>query len=609
MKSIIKKFWDLIKNYKHLYLLAGFALITATMFQLLFPWLLRKAIDALTDVNLSNEVLYFCVLLLITASGEALFTFLKGRLAAKASESTIRDLRNRIFSHIMAMPIALHSRMQTGDMIQRATSDIQTLGRFLGNQIPEVARTLCLLTGVSALMFALNVELAIWALLVLPFIFLFSMLFFSKIRNRFEQYDECEAMLSSMIQEYLTGVRVVKAFARESYEQETFNRTNQRMVKEDIELTNLHAIFWPTSDFLCMIQVVLVLLVGGIKTITGEISLGTFVAFNSYVMLLIWPVRQIGRLLGEMGRASVSLHRIKEILDFPVELPEIRKKTRRLRFRKQLAFENVQFGFDDAPLLKNINFAVRAGQTVAILGSTGSGKTTLMQLLARFRDDYKGQITLDGRDIRKSPRELVRSGIGFVMQEPFLFSRSLMANIAFGVDGATMEEIRDAARAADVESFVNQFPEGYETIIGERGVTLSGGQRQRVALARILLKKPSIIILDDTTSALDTKTEAFICNALKKRLSGSTTIIITHRLSTAAGADTIVVLENGEIVQQGSHHQLIQVQGYYRHLHESQWKKQSKLNEEVRHGINKTNRKRVPKTVRFRSLAKNTPVA
>ncbi|MCD4654281.1 ABC transporter ATP-binding protein/permease [bacterium] len=592
MIKLIKEFWRLISGYRKLYFLAGVTLVTATAFQLSFPWLLRIAIDSLTDGTATRKfIIQLALILLGVAAGQSVFTYLKGKLSAAASEGTVCDLRNHLFQHLMRIPFLIHGDFKAGDIIQRATSDIQTLSRFLRVQITEVARTFCLLIGVSILLFTMEPTLALSAIVLLPFIFLFSLLIFSKIRKRFEELDETEAHLSSIVQEYLTGVRVVKAFAREEFESQRFNKANSELVNQDIKMSNLHSMFWPTSDFLCMLQVVIVLYIGGMKALSGDISIGTFVAFNSYVMFLIWPIRHIGRLLGEMGRASVSLKRIKEIMDQPEEdmsagLAGIGKP-----FKGSVYFKHVSFGYDDTPFLRDINFRVKPGKTVAILGSTGSGKTTLMQLLLRFYDDYTGTIYVDGRDITEIPKEELRAQIGVVLQEAFLFSRTIYDNIGFGVDKPERLVVKSAAVTAAVDKFVRDFPKRYKTLVGERGVTLSGGQKQRIALARVLLKKPSILILDDTTSALDTETEAEIWSALRKNLSGCTAFIITHRLSTAAGANKIIVLDHGKIIQQGNHKELLRRPGHYRNLHEQQQARQEALSKESKHG--KTARKKL----------------
>jgi len=578
MINLLKDFWQLISGYRKMYFWAGAALVVATCFQLSFPWILRIAIDSLTENRATQDfIIKLSLILLVIAFCEAFFTYLKGRLSAIASEGTVRDLRNRLFQHLMRMPFLVHGDFKAGDIIQRSSSDVQTLNRFLSAQITEIARTVCLLAGVSILLFSMDLTLAFSAVILLPFIFLFSLLIFQKIRKRFEILDETEAELSSIVQEYLTGVRVVKAFAREEFEYERFERSNRRLVKQDIQMSNLHAMFWPTSDFLCMLQVVIVLLVGGMKANSGDISMGTFVAFNSYVMFLIWPIRHVGRLLGELGRASVSLKRINEIMHQPEEDMNSGKLESSKSFKGSVYFKHVSFGYDEVPFLKDINFRVKPGKTIAILGATGSGKTTLMQLLLRFYDNYTGNIYVDGRDISEIPREELRSQVGVVLQEAFLFSRSIYENIGFGIDKPERLNIKSAAVTAAVDKFVREFPQRYRTLVGERGVTLSGGQKQRIALARVLLKKPSILILDDTTSALDTETEAEIWSALRKHLSGCTAFIITHRLSTAAGANKIIVLDKGKIVQQGNHSELLRRPGHYRQLHEQQRARQATL--------------------------------
>ncbi|MBN1355137.1 ABC transporter ATP-binding protein [bacterium] len=595
MNGILADLCTLMGKYRKTYVLSGVALVAATGFQLVFPWVLRCAIDGLnSDPGWRRRLFIFCLLLCGSASGEALFTYLKGRWASAASAGTIRDLRNHIFRHLMHLPVPVLSDLQTGDVIQRSTSDVQTIERFLSNQVTEVARTLCLLFGVGGLMFVMDARLATYALSVIPPIFLFSLQFFGRIRRRFEHYDEAEAALSTRVQEFLSGVRVVKAFARESYERDKFNNIDTELLNQDLRLTGLHAFFWPVSDMLCMLQVVIVLIAGGLRTISGDISMGVFVAFNSYVMFLVWPVRHVGRLLGEMGRASVSIMRIREILDLPSE-SLVRDVTGITRFKGSIEFRDVGFAYKGFPILKNISFRVEPGQTVAILGATGSGKTTLVQLMTRFFDDYRGLIMLDGRDIREIPKSVLRAQVGMVMQESFLFSRTIFQNIAFGLNDVDEHRVRDAAATAEVDRFVNDLPDGYASIVGERGVTLSGGQKQRVALARVLLNDPSVLILDDTTSALDTETEMRVCEALKRRQSGRTAFIVTHRLSAAASADLIIAMEDGRIVQKGSPMELESQDGYYRRLHTRA--RLACLNKETPHAGAKKRRNRISQTI------------
>ncbi|MBN2055787.1 ABC transporter ATP-binding protein [bacterium] len=583
MFTIIRQFLALMGRQRKTYFLAGAALMVATGFQLAFPWVLKRAVDAISAGSVALSYLaWLSGLLFAAALLEGVFTYLKSRWSALAAEGTVRDLRNRIFRRLMLLPFTSHNDMESGDMIQRATSDIQTIQRFLANQVAEVARTICLLVGVSALLFTLHRTLAMYSLTMLPLIFGFSFYFFGKIRDRFERFDKAEATVTSRLQEHLSGVRVVKAFAREAHEMSLFTRASEDMAREDIKLARLHAIFWPASDLLCMLQVVLVLLAGGLKVLSGEISLGAFVAFNTYIMYLVWPVRQVGRLLGEMGRASVSLRRIREILGMPEErLTEGAGADG--EFRGAVEFRDVGFSYGRDRILRDISFRVEPGQTVAVLGATGAGKTTMMHLLGRYYDDYDGAIYIGGRELRRFTKQEVRSRVGIVLQEPFLFSRSLRENIAFGAPGASHADIRAMAVLAAVDEVIGEFPDGYETMVGERGVTLSGGQKQRVALARTLLAHTPILILDDTTSALDSETEAAVCAAIRGCVDGRTTFIITHRLSTAAGADRILVLDQGRLVQDGSHEELIACGGIYRSMHERLCDRQAQLKKELRH--------------------------
>lgn len=600
MRNKLRQFKAVLGNHSTTYMLAGIALMAATGFQLAFPYVLRHAIDAVALRSaLSNHLLAVGLGLLVIAGGEAGFTYLKGRLSAKAAEGTVKELRIRIYRHLVEVPFTAHRDYHTGDVIQRATSDVQTLGRFLSTQIVEVARTVCLLLGVSAIMLHLDFTLALYALAVIPVIFLFSFLFVGKIQRQFESYDEAEAELSSKLQEYLTGIQVVKAFAREEYEHGAVQKINRKVLEEDLKLTKLHSVFWPTSDLLCMLQVFIILVVGGLRAVAGDISIGTFVAFNTYILYLIWPVRHVGRLLGELGRASVSLKRINEILAQPVE--DLQKGNAKLKggFKGEIEYRSVTFGYKDLEILHNVSFTLPAGQTVAILGPTGSGKTTLIQLLARFYDEYQGAILLDGKDIRELPKAKVRSYVGMVLQEPFLFSRTLQQNISYGDREAKERKVKRAAVVADIDATIAKLSDRYQTKIGERGVTLSGGQKQRVALARTLLPNTPILILDDTTSALDTETEARILAAIRKKFARKTTLIVTHRVSTAAEADLILVLEQGRVSQFGTHRELLRRPGYYQNLVRDYRQRHAKLKEELSHARGTIQRGKVQKQNRY----------
>ncbi len=597
MAGTIAGLWTIMGQRRRMYAAAGAALIIATGFQLAFPWILRRAIDGLASgAAWQHYLVWFSIGLLLIATGEALFTYMKGRLAARAAEGSVSELRQRLFRHLLLLPFASHGRIGTGDLVQRATTDVQTINRFLGTQVVEIMRTLCLLLGGTAAMFSLDPALAFVALGFLPPVFLFALVFFSRLKSRFQKLDEAEARLSSLVQEQVTGIRVVQAFARESYELGRFDAANSELRQRSERFSYLHAMFWPLSDSLSYLLTATVLAVGGLRVISGAISLGTFVAFDSYTILLLFPVRNLGRLIVELGRATVALRRICEVLAMePEELGQA--KGPRWTPRSGIELRNVGFAYDDLPVLRGVSFVIRPGETVAVMGTTGCGKSTLVHLLARFWDNYSGEILFDGKELRNIPRAEARRRIGLVMQEPFLFSRTLRDNIAFGARDATAKQIHNAARAAAVEQTIATFAEGYSTMVDERGMSLSGGQRQRVALARTLVCDPPVLVLDDTTSALDADTEARVWEQLRRRGRQRMSIVITHRVSTAAMADRILVLEQGRLVQQGAPHELIHQPGLFQRLHQLQNQRQAQLRKELTHAARSVRGREIRETV------------
>jgi ATP-binding cassette subfamily B protein len=518
------------------------------------------------------------VLLLSALAGLGLY--LRGLLVARASEGMVRRLRERLFAHLNALPTAWIDAADTGDLVQRCTSDVETVRTFLSTQVIEIARALLLVGLVAPILFRLDATLALFALALLPFIVGFAFLFFSKIQVLFTRMDEAEGSLTTVLQENLTAIRVVRAFGRAGYEREKFGARNEEFRAHHMRFIRFLGAYWSSSDVLSLGQVGLVLVAGAHFVREGALSVGTLAAFLEYEVMIIWPVRQLGRVLSESGKALVSMRRLQEVLAVEEEThlePEADEALPEL----EGAIEVEGLGFEypgRAAALRDVHFRLKRGETLALVGPPGSGKSSLISILLRLYDYPRGSVRLDGHELSTLPRRHARRQFGVVLQEPFLYSRSVRANLALGVPDASTEMLEESTRAAAIHDSILEFTEGYETEVGERGVTLSGGQRQRIALARALLMDPPILILDDALSAVDTVTEARILAALEARRGRSTTIIVAHRLSSVLHADLILVLEAGAVVQSGRHEELVAVAGPYQRL----WEVQGALEAELR---------------------------
>lgn len=517
------------------------------------------------------------------AALQGYFTFLSGKHAAKTAEGTVERLRNYLFDHIQHLSFAYHAETDTGELIQRCTSDVDAIRRFYNDQAIGVGRILLLFLVNFIALLQLNTQLALLSVIAVPIILATSIYFFKKVSKAYEAYQEQDAILSTTLQENLSGVRVVKAFARQTHEIEKFERTNWEKFNRGKKLLTIHSLFWPISDTICGIQLLAGFLLGAMMAIRGEITVGNYLAYAGLVVWIIYPLRGFGRLIVEMSNGLVSYDRVFKIIKEVREPLDDGNYQPKADIQGEIIFNQVNFEYNQhEQVLHDISFKIDAGKVVALLGSTGSGKTTLVNLLPRFYDYTSGEILLDGFNLKCYSRRYLRSQIGIVEQEPFLFSRSIYDNITYGVGrDVSQEEVEQAAKMAAVHDVILSFPEGYRTLVGERGVTLSGGQKQRVAIARTLLKNPCILILDDSTSSVDTETEAQIRAAMQLLMRNRTTFIIAHRIQSIMNADLILVMEDGHIIQRGTHESLLQAPGVYKQIYDIQTRIETELEEEL----------------------------
>ena len=538
-------------------------------------WFTALGLQRLLQGDTARVLLLAAAAVLAAAILSGVFSFLARINTARASENAIKSLRDALYGHIQKLPFSWHTAHQTGEIIQRCTSDVEVIRNFVSAQMVEVFRIVFLIVMTMAIMFSMNVKISLVVAVFIPIIALYSFFFSSKISKRFMDADIAEGKLSSTVQENLTGVRVVRAFGRENFEIERFDERNNHFADLWIRLGHMMTTYWSTGDFIMALQVLTVICVGTVSAVHGEITLGEFLAFVSYNATLTWPVRSLGKILAEMSKTGVSLERVSYIL---LAEPE-HDPPRALQppMDKDISFEHVTFGYENQkPVLDDVTFTIPAGSTFAILGGTGSGKTTLMHLLNRLYDLEPGcgRITIGGVDISRICRGYLRKNVAIVLQEPFLFSRTIRENIGITAQerdrDAMLEYVRAAARSACVDEAIEGFAQGYETVVGERGVTLSGGQKQRVAIARMLTQNAPVMIFDDSLSAVDAETDAKIRQQLKEKMGSATTILISHRITTLMQADRILVLDNGRVADLGTHEELIARPGIYRDIYEIQ---------------------------------------
>lgn len=573
--------WRLMEGYRPFYFGAivsqGLSALAKSLTLVLLSYFVDKVLIRDDMLSIVPFVALGFVALALFEGG---FRFLSGTWAAQTAEGVALRLRNYLFDQMQRLSFTYHDKNPTGDLLQRCTSDVDAVRRFFVDQGAEIGRiTLLFLVNFIAIA-TMNWQLALFSSIVIPIVVIISLFFFKRVSDRYEAYQEQEAKLSTRLQENLTGVRVVKAFARQEHEIGRFESENFEHFRRGRRMLIMHALFWPTLDILTGLQLIGCYLVGALLVIDNRMSIGEYLAYAGMVVYIIFPMRNLGRVIVQMSTGLVSFDRVMEVIREEREPLREGEAAPVENLVGHVVFEDVTFEYEkDTPVLNHVSFEAKPGQVIALMGSTGSGKTSLVGLLPRFYEVTQGRILLDGVDLREYPRDFLRRSIGIVEQEPFLFSRTIRENITYSVGrDVTDEELFRATKAAAIHHVIEGFPEGYKTLVGERGVTLSGGQKQRVAVARTLLKNPRILIMDDATSSVDTETEAAIRTALKELLPGRTSFIIAHRVQTVMSADLIVVFDKGVIVQMGTHHELLRDEtGIYRRIYDMQ----SRIDEEL----------------------------
>ncbi|MDR2965587.1 MAG: ABC transporter ATP-binding protein/permease [Treponema sp.] len=536
------------------------------------PGFVLRFINFIGGQDVLRQNFWICaVVIAALALFSELCNMARNYTAVEVGETISWRLRNTLYSHIQKLSWDWHVSCQTGDIIQRCTTDVDHMRNFVQYNLSELLRTICIFVIAVIMMFSMDIFMSMISLALIPLILIFSIVYFSRVSKNFARADVAEGIMQAAAQENYTGVRVVRAFGREAYERDKFYQKTRDYANIWIQIAKMIGTFWSVSDLFCGLQLAVIIAAGVWRCVNGDLTPGAFIAFYAYCNWMIWPVRELGRILSELSKTLVASTRVKEILEAEPEIdsqdalyPEI---------KGEICFDKVGFAYKETePVLHDISFTLKPGETMAILGATGSGKSSLVHLLSRLYDlpDGSGTITIDGIDIRKIARSHLRKHIGLCLQEPFLFSKTIRENIAAAQEGMEIAELQSAASVAMVHDTIEGFSDGYETVIGERGVTLSGGQKQRVSIARMLAGNTPIMIFDDSLSAVDTETDAKIRAALRKRVKDAAVIIISHRISTLMQADKILILKNGTVEDIGSHNELLERGGTYKRIFEMQ---------------------------------------
>lgn len=587
MKKYLKLMFHMTKGYRSLYIIAYLMMFVAVGLTLFNNYILKIYINLLSFETISSSfdrflidflggptfvrsnLLGFLIILGLIAVFKIFLDIGRGWIRALVNNGIARDNQMRFFRHVERLPYAELKKIQAGDIIQRITQDEEQIRRFLINQLMGIVNTLITVVFAGIILFFLNWKIGLSSLIVIPFLFIYSFFLIKHVRNRYRKTDESEGVMAAKIQETLTAIRVIKAFNREQYEIDEFEKKLMDYKSKFIRWRVLSSTFFSTTDILIFGQLALSLVVGIYLASQHEIDIGTLTLATSYVWMIVWPVRDVATMASNIQRAIVGMERIQAIMDMPEEDIDSGATP---PLKGSIELSHVSFHYEDSQdhQLKDVSLKIEAGQTVAIMGKTGSGKSTFAALLTRLHDYTEGSIKIDGYELNTLSKQYVRRKIATVLQEPFLFSKSILNNIRLALNNASDEQVFNAAKIASIHESILNFEKGYETPVGERGISLSGGQKQRIAIARTVIMDAPILVFDDSLSAVDTETDIQIRNALKDRVKGVTTLIVTHRIATAKSADLIIVLENGHIVQKGSHHDLIQQEGLYRRVYEIQ---------------------------------------
>ena len=559
------------KKYRWGFALGGVCVLLNNGIWILFPLVIRGAFDALNQGVTRHKLITYSLLILAVAGAKGIFQFLTRWIVIGISRNVEFDMRNDLFRHLERLSLSYYQRTRTGDIMARCTNDLNAVRMLLGPAVMYSANTIVFTTGALFFMWHINHRLTMYAFLPLPIVSITIQYFGRKIHERFERIQAMFSEISARAQENFSGARVIRAYVQEEAEIAQFEAANLEYVGRSLKLVRLMGMLWPTLETMLGLAIVMVLWLGGRQVLSGSMTLGGFVAFNTYMVQLTWPIIALGWVINLFQRGTASMGRINEIFE---EQPEIVDDPAvvdaDLQVRGEIEFRNLSFAYDGHDVLHNINLRVPAGSSLAIVGPTGSGKTSLVSLIPRIYDSASGSVLIDGRPIREFPLETLRRSIGFVPQETFLFSDTVRENIAFGKSGATDDEVKAAADGASISDDIEGFPDQYGTVVGERGITLSGGQKQRTAIARAIIRDPRILVLDDALASVDTHTEDKILGHLREVMGGRTTIFISHRVSSVRNADRIAVLHSGRIVELGTHEELLGRDGYYTELYNKQ---------------------------------------